>query len=52
MQSYRCTICDYVYSPADGDPVNNIDPGTAFEDIPDTWACPLCGANKDNFEPM
>src|SRR4030042_394501 len=37
MQKYRCTVCDYIYDPAVGDPDNGINPGTAFEDIPDTW---------------
>ena len=51
MTKYRCVICDYIYDPAEGDPGNGIDPGTAFEDIPDDWVCPLCGADKSNFEP-
>ncbi len=51
MTKYRCVICDYIYDPAAGDPGNGIDPGTAFEDIPDDWVCPLCGADKSNFEP-
>lgn len=51
MQTYRCTICNYIYDPALGDPDNGVAPGTAFDDIPDTWVCPLCGADKSNFEP-
>ena len=51
MTKYRCVICDYIYDPAAGDPANNIAPGTAFEDLPAEWVCPLCGADKDNFEP-
>ena len=51
MSKYRCTICDYIYDPAAGDPANNVAPGTAFEDLPDDWVCPLCGADKSNFEP-
>ncbi len=52
MTKYRCVICDYIYDPAEGDPSNGIDPGTAFEDIPEDWVCPLCGADKSNFEPV
>jgi rubredoxin len=50
MDKYRCLICDYIYDPAEGDPANNVPPGTPFESIPDDWACPLCGADKSNFE--
>ena len=49
---YRCTICEHIYDPIEGDPVGRIAPGTAFEDIPDTWVCPDCGASKMEFEPM
>ena len=48
---YVCTLCGYVYDPAVGDPEYNIKPGTAFEDLPDDWVCPTCGATKDDFEP-
>jgi rubredoxin len=50
MQKWRCTICQYVYDPAVGDPDSGIAAGTRFEDIPDDWYCPLCGASKDMFE--
>jgi len=52
MTKYRCVICDYIYDPAAGDPGNGIAPGTAFEDLPPDWVCPLCGADKSNFEPV
>lgn len=52
MQSYECTLCGYVYDPAVGDPDAGIAPGTAFEDLPADWVCPLCGASKDDFEPI
>ena len=45
-------VCDYIYDPVEGDPDGGIDPGTAFEDIPDDWVCPLCGVGKDDFEPV
>lgn len=52
MQKYRCLICGYIYDPAVGDPENGIEPGTGFEDLPDDWVCPKCGASKDEFEPI
>lgn len=50
MDKYVCTVCGYVYDPAQGDPDNDVAPGTKFEDLPDEWACPVCGASKDEFE--
>ena len=50
MQKYVCLVCGYVYDPAEGDPDNDIAPGTKFEDIPDDWVCPICGAGKEEFE--
>ena len=39
----------YIYDPAVGDPDGGIEPGTAFEDIPEDWVCPVCGVGKDDF---
>ena len=50
MKEYVCTPCAYVYDPELGDPDNGIAPGTAFEDLPDDWTCPICGVGKDEFE--
>lgn len=50
MERWICTICQYVYDPATGDPDRGIAPGTSFEDLPEDWSCPLCGAGKDAFE--
>lgn len=50
MKKYICTVCGYVYDPANGDPDSGIAPGTAFEDIPEDWVCPVCGVAKDMFE--
>jgi flavin reductase (DIM6/NTAB) family NADH-FMN oxidoreductase RutF/rubredoxin len=52
LRKYRCTVCGHVYDPAEGDPPAGITPGTAFEDIPDDWTCPICGVTKDDFVPM
>jgi len=51
MKQYRCTVCGYVYDPKNGDPENGIKPGTPFDDLPEDWTCPICGASKDQFEP-
>lgn len=50
MKKYVCTVCQYEYDPAVGDPDSGIEPGTAFEDIPEDWVCPTCGVSKDQFE--
>jgi rubredoxin len=50
MDKYVCLICGYVYDPEKGDPENGVKPGTKFEDLPDDWTCPVCGASKDQFE--
>ncbi len=52
MQNYVCIVCDYLYDPQKGDPDNGVAPGTAFNDIPDEWVCPVCGVDKSNFEPI
>lgn len=46
---YQCTICGFIYDPEEGDPHSGIPPGTAFEDIPDDWTCPICGVSKKDF---
>jgi len=50
MAKYECTVCGYIYDPELGDPDGGIKPGTPFEEIPDDWVCPVCGASKDKFE--
>lgn len=49
---WECTVCGYIYDPAVGDPDGGIEPGTAFEDIPDDWTCPICGAAKSEFKKL
>jgi len=51
MKKYVCGICGYVYDPDKGDPDGGIAKGTAFEDLPSDWVCPVCGAAKDEFAP-
>jgi len=50
LARYRCTVCGYIYDPEEGDPDGGIAPGTSFEQIPDDWVCPVCGASKADFE--
>ncbi len=50
MSKWRCSVCGYVYDPAAGEPDEGIDAGTDFNDIPDDWVCPDCGADKSFFE--
>lgn len=53
MSAYReyvCVVCGFVYNEAEGLPEEGLAPGTRWEDVPDTWVCPECGATKDEFE--
>ncbi|MFC4518048.1 rubredoxin [Streptomyces ehimensis] len=52
VKKYSCTICSHIYDPASGDADSGIQPGTQFEQLPDSWVCPECGAMKEDFEPM
>lgn len=52
MKKYQCQMCGYIYDPEQGDPERNIPSGTAFEDLPEDWTCPLCGAPKGAFKPL
>lgn len=47
-----CVFCTFIYDPEEGDPVAGIDPGTPFEDLPEDWMCPICGAAKASFRPL
>ncbi|HHV59030.1 MAG TPA: rubredoxin [Clostridiaceae bacterium] len=50
MAKYECSVCGFVYDEAEGIPEDGIAPGTKWEDLPDDWVCPLCGAEKSEFE--
>ena len=50
MKIYVCELCGYEYNPKNGDTDNGIDPRTDFEDLPEDWTCPLCGASKEDFQ--
>ena len=51
MKKYVCDVCGWEYDPAVGDTENGIEPGTAFEDLPEDWVCPLCGVGNDQISP-
>jgi rubredoxin len=50
MKKYMCIVCAYVYDEAEGVPDEGIAAGTKWEDVPEEWMCPDCGAMKDDFE--
>jgi len=50
MDKYTCTVCGYTYDPKEGDAEGGIEPGVDFKDLPDDWACPVCGVGKEEFE--
>ena len=49
---YKCTVCGYIYDPALGDPDGKIKPGTPFEELPEGWTYPICGAPNSAFEKL
>ena len=49
-KKFICTVCGYVYDEETGDPDNGIAPGTKWDDVPDSFTCPLCGVGKEQFE--
>jgi rubredoxin len=52
MMKWKCSICGWIYDPAQGDGDHGISPGTGFENLPDSWVCPVCGSGKESFEPV
>lgn len=52
MEKWECTACGFIYDPDKGDPENGVEPGIAFEDLPDDWVCPQCGVGKEYFQKM
>ncbi|QYK69951.1 rubredoxin [Paenibacillus sp. S02] len=52
MKKYVCQPCGYIYDPAIGDPDEDVMPGTAFEDLPEEWVCPVCGEDQSHFAPI
>ena len=52
FKKYKCEVCGHIYNEAEGDPDTGIAPGTLWVDIPETWRCPKCDAEKSDFELM
>ncbi len=52
MQKYKCKVCGHVYDPQKGDPEAGVNAGTQFNDLPDNWTCPVCGAKQKKFRPL
>lgn len=52
MKKYICLPCGYIYDPVIGDPDEDIEPGTSFEDLPEDWVCPVCGEDTEHFAPV
>ncbi len=50
FHKFMCVVCGFIYDEETGLPEVGIEPGTRWEDIPDTWTCPDCGVTKDDFE--
>ncbi len=50
MAKYECMVCGWIFDEDMGDPDGGIDPGTKWEDVPEDWVCPMCGAAKADFE--
>ena len=52
MKKYRCDLCGWIYDPAEGWELAGIAPGTPWEEVPDDFVCPDCGAGKSDFSPV
>ena len=52
MQKYECTYCGEIYDPEKGNEFAGVEPGTSWDELPEDFVCPLCGTDKENFEPM
>lgn len=50
MKKWQCEVCGFIYDEAQGIPEDGIAPGTAWDDVPDDWTCPDCGAPKSDFK--
>lgn len=50
MKTWQCIICGYIYDEAEGDEASGIAPGTPWDEVPDDYICPICSAEKGDFE--
>lgn len=49
MERYVCEVCGYIYDPEKGDPDNDVEAGTPFDELPEDWACPMCAGSSEQF---
>jgi len=49
-EKYKCIVCGYLYNSIEGDPISGISENTLFDNLPENWTCPVCGAGKEEFE--
>jgi len=52
FKKYICTVCSYIYDPEVADPENDVFPITVFDDLPEEWICPTCGAEVHDFQEL
>jgi rubredoxin len=52
FRTFMCVVCGFIYDEAEGWPADGIEPGTRWDDVPETWTCPDCGVTKADFEMM
>ena len=50
FKSWMCVVCGWIYHEEEGAPDDGIPPATRWEDVPESWVCPECGARKEDFE--
>ena len=50
MSKYVCTVCGFIYDEEEGEPESDIERGTPWDEVPEDYICPVCGAGKDYFE--
>ncbi len=52
MQKFICTACSFIYDPKKADPNRGVEPVTIFDDLPEEWCCPMCGAATYDFQEL
>ncbi|TFG06279.1 rubredoxin [Candidatus Thorarchaeota archaeon] len=50
MAKYECMVCGWIYDEDIGDPDSGVAAGTKWDDLPEDWVCPMCGADRNDFE--
>jgi rubredoxin len=49
VTKWQCYYCGHIHDEAVGDPEGGVAPATPFAEIPESWKCPVCGADKADF---